>query len=65
MRDVNDGWVEVLPQFTNQATKGRNIYLSNQVHDTLKKFGMEKVKPIKKPMTTNGHLGPSKELFDI
>jgi hypothetical protein len=26
------------------------------IHDILKKFGMDKVKPIKTPMGTNGHL---------
>ena len=32
------------------------IYQTKYTHDTLKKFDMENVKPIKTPMPTNGHL---------
>jgi hypothetical protein len=32
------------------------ISQTKYTHDLLKKFGMDKVKPIKTPMSINGHL---------
>jgi hypothetical protein len=41
----------------NQEIKeGTFISQMLYTHDILKKFGMEKAKPIKTPMCTNGHL---------
>jgi hypothetical protein len=39
-----------------QAKEGTFIIQTMYTHDILKKFGMDKVKPIKTPMGTNGHL---------
>jgi hypothetical protein len=39
-----------------QAKKGTFISQMKYTRDILKKFGMNKVKPIKTPMGTNGHL---------
>jgi hypothetical protein len=39
-----------------QAKEGTFISQTNYTHDILKKFGMDKAKPIKTPMGTNGHL---------
>jgi hypothetical protein len=39
-----------------QAKEGTFISQTKYTHDILKKFGMEKAKPIKIPMGTNGHL---------
>jgi hypothetical protein len=39
-----------------QAKGGTFISQTNYTRDILKKFGMDKAKPIKTPMGTNGHL---------
>jgi hypothetical protein len=39
-----------------QAKEGTFISQMKYTHDVLKKFGMDKAKPIKTPMGTNGHL---------
>jgi hypothetical protein len=39
-----------------QAKEGTFISQTKYTRDILKKFGMDKAKPIKKPMGTNGHL---------
>jgi hypothetical protein len=39
-----------------QAKEGTFISQTKYTHDILKKFGMDKAKPIKMPMGTNGHL---------
>jgi hypothetical protein len=39
-----------------QAKEGTFISQTKYTHDILKKFGMDKVKPIKTPMGTNSHL---------
>jgi hypothetical protein len=39
-----------------QAKEGTFISQTKYTHDILKKFGMDKAKPIKTPMGTNGHL---------
>jgi hypothetical protein len=39
-----------------QAKEGTFIIQTKYTRDILKKFGMDKVKPIKTPMGTNGHL---------
>jgi hypothetical protein len=39
-----------------QAKEGTFISQIKYTRDVLKKFGMEKAKPIKTPMDTNGHL---------
>jgi hypothetical protein len=39
-----------------QAKEGTFISQTKYTHDILKKFGMDKAKPIKAPMGTNGHL---------
>jgi hypothetical protein len=39
-----------------QAKEGTFISQMKYTHDLLKKFGMDKVKPIKTPIDTNGHL---------
>jgi hypothetical protein len=38
-----------------QAKEGTFISQTKYTRDILKKFGMDKVKPIKTPMETNGH----------
>jgi hypothetical protein len=40
----------------NQLEDGTFISQTKYTHDLLKKFGMDKAKPIKTPMGTNGHL---------
>jgi hypothetical protein len=40
----------------NQAKEGTFISQMKYTHDILKKFGMDKAKPIKTPMGTNDHL---------
>jgi hypothetical protein len=40
-----------------QAKEGTFISQRKYTHDILKKFGMDKAKPIKMPTGTNGHLG--------
>jgi hypothetical protein len=39
-----------------QLEDGMFIIQTKYTHDLLKKFGMDKAKPIKTPMGTNGHL---------
>jgi hypothetical protein len=39
-----------------QLKNGTFISQTKYTHDLLKKFGMDKSKPIKTPMGTNGHL---------
>jgi hypothetical protein len=39
-----------------QMKEGISISQMKYTHDILKKFGMDKAKPIKTPMGTNGHL---------
>jgi hypothetical protein len=39
-----------------QAKERTFISQTRYIHDILKKFGMDKAKPIKTPMGTNGHL---------
>jgi hypothetical protein len=39
-----------------QLEDGTFISQTKYTHDLLKKFGMDKAKPIKTPMGTNGHL---------
>jgi hypothetical protein len=39
-----------------QAKEGTFVSQTKYTHDILKKFGMDKVKPIKTPMVTNSHL---------
>jgi hypothetical protein len=39
-----------------QAKEGTFISQTKYTRDILKKFGMDKAKPIKTPMGTNGHL---------
>jgi hypothetical protein len=39
-----------------QAKEGTFVSQTKYTHDILKKFGMDKVKPIKTPMGTNSHL---------
>jgi hypothetical protein len=39
-----------------QLEDGMFISQTKYTHDLLKKFGMDKAKPIKTPMGTNGHL---------
>jgi hypothetical protein len=39
-----------------QAKEGTFISQMKYTHDILKKFGMDKAKPIKTPMGANGHL---------
>jgi hypothetical protein len=39
-----------------QAKDGTFISQTKYTHDILKKFGMDKTKPIKTPMSTNNHL---------
>jgi hypothetical protein len=39
-----------------QAKDGTFSIQMKYTHDILKKFGMNKAKPIKTPMSTNGHL---------
>jgi hypothetical protein len=39
-----------------QVKEGTFISQTKYTHDILKKFGMDKAKPIKTPMGTNGHL---------
>jgi hypothetical protein len=40
----------------NQVKNGTFISQTKYTHDILKKFGMDKAKPIKTSMGTNGHL---------
>jgi hypothetical protein len=44
-----------------QAKKGTFICQTKYIRDMLKKFDMDKVKPIKTPMPTNGHLDLNEE----
>jgi hypothetical protein len=39
-----------------QLEDGTFLSQTKYTHDSLKKFGMDKAKPIKTPMGTNGHL---------
>jgi hypothetical protein len=44
-----------------QAKKGTFICQTKYTRDMLKKFDMEKAKPIKTPMPTNGHMDLNEE----